>query len=237
MSAIEFPARLIALLPLLLPCSGLPVDDDPLPLRGVFVAQEDPGAAWDRVYKRLKLPEVTVSSSFPAYCADRLAREKLLEPGSKVLALAMGEGRNEVFFAGLGFDVTGIDISPVAIEQAEQAAKEKGVALKTVKADLFQYDLGREQWDLVTNIYFNPAIKVFDRIKDAVRPGGFVLVEGYGADYKGEGPPASSRYGPNQLLKELEGWRILEYQDGVFPCVWQQDKAVPVVRVLARKPK
>jgi len=96
--------------------------------------------------------------------------------------------------------------------------------------------MGRERWDLVTNIYFNPAIRVLDKLKAAVRPGGLLLIEGFGAEYAGPGPATWSRYGKNQLLEGLADWRILEYQDGNFPTIWAQDKPVPVVRVLAQKP-
>ena len=39
----------------------------------------------------------------------------------------MGEGRNAVFLAQKGHQVTGIDISSVAIKKARQLAKENGV--------------------------------------------------------------------------------------------------------------
>ena len=196
----------------------------------------DPQAHWDNLFRQLPYREVQASKSFPAYCAERLLDEGRLEPGAKVLMLAMGDGRNAVYFAQQGFEVTGLDISSVAIEKAVRAAAEEGVEIHTIRADLFESDFGSEHWDLVTNIQFNPAIKVIDRIKRAVRPGGFLLVEGYGSDLEGSGPPEWSRYRPNQLLDELPGWRILEYQDGVFPNFWAGDKRVPVVRVLARKP-
>jgi hypothetical protein len=37
-------------------------------------------------------------------------------------------------------------------------------------------------------------------------------------------------------LDELDGWRILVYEDGVFPSPWSDGRAVPVIRVLAQKP-
>ena len=160
----------------------------------------------------------------------------MLKRGGKALVLAMGDGRNAIPLAAHGFDVTGLDISQVGIEKAEQAAAAAGVEIKTVKADLFKHDLDDGAWDLVTNIYFNPSISVLDRIKRAVRPGGLLLIEGYGADYTGPGPPERYRYRANQLLDELVTWRILEYQDGVFPCDWTPGRSVPVVRVLAQKP-
>ena len=198
--------------------------------------EPDPGASWDQVFEQTPYQEVRLANSFPAYCVERLLAEGRLAAGGKALVLAMGDGRNAIYFAEKGLDVTGLDVSTVALRTAARVAAEKKVALRTVKADLFRHDLGREQWDLVTNIYFNPSIHVIDRIKDAVRPGGYLLIEGYGSEHEGDGPPQWSRYRPNQLLDELKGWRILEYQDGLFPSPWSAEPAVPVVRLLARKP-
>lgn len=151
------------------------------------------------------------------------------------MVLAMGDGRNALYFAELGLQVTGIDISAVGLEKARQAAAARDLQLEAIQADLFKYDLGQAKWKLVTNVYFNPSLYVFDRIKVAVQPGGYLLVEGYGSDYMGSGPIPETRYQPNQLLAELSDWRILEYQDGIFPSDWANEKSVPVVRILAQK--
>jgi len=196
----------------------------------------DPGQFWDRVFEQRSFRAVDPRHAFLAYCTDRALREGLLKAGDKVLVLAMGDGPNAIYLAERGLDVTGLDISDVALERAGKLAEERGVKLRTVKADLFKYDLGDGTWDLVTNIYFNPAIRTLDRIKKAVRPGGLLFIEGYGSDHRGSGPPPWSLYRPNQLLDELEGWRILEYQDGVYPSAWAERGSAPVVRVLARKP-
>jgi SAM-dependent methyltransferase len=206
---------------------------------GAAAAQEDASGAkefWNHVFERLPASGLSVAESFPAYCVERALAEGLLRPGSKVLDLAMGDGRFAVHFARKGLDVTGLDISPVAIAKARAAAAAAGVELATVEADLFAHDLGDGRWDLVANIYYNPAIKVLDRIQRAVRPGGLLLIEGFAADHTGGGPPPWSRYKPNQLLEALPGWRILEYEDGRFPSAWAGDRRVPVVRLLARKP-
>jgi len=87
----------------------------------------------------------------------------------------------------------------------------------------------------MTNVYFNPAIQVCERLQAGVRPGGYLLVEGYGSDHTGYGPAMETRYRPNQLLAELSNWRILEYQDGIFPSDWADGRSVPVVQILAQK--
>jgi len=197
-----------------------------------------PGASrWDEVFRRMETPPLRGTESFAVYCAERLVNEERLAPGAEALVIAMGDGRNAVPIARRGLKVTGLDISTVAIEKAKRYAAENGVELATVQGDLFQYDFGRDRWDLVTNVYFNPAIRIFDRLEAAVKPGGFLLVEGFGSDHVG-GPPEWSHYRPNQLLDELRGWRILEYQDGVFQSDWSGGgKPAPVVRVLAQKPR
>ena len=63
-----------------------------------------------------------------------------------------------------------------------------------------------------------------------------LLIEGYASAYRGNGPPAWSRYRPGQLREALAGWEMLVYEEGVFPCDWADGRAVPLVRVLARKP-
>ena len=153
------------------------------------------------------------------------------------MVLAMGDGRNALYLAELGLRVTGVDISSVGLEKARKAATARGLEIDAIQADLFKYDLGVESWDLVTNVFFNPSVHFFDRLVAAVRPGGFLLVEGYGSAYTGSGPPVETRYRPNQLLAELSNWRILEYQDGVFPTDWARGRSVPIVRILAQKPR
>jgi len=194
-------------------------------------------AGWDEAFRRMQIPEITPQNSFAAYCAERLVREQGLKAGDSAMVLAMGDGRNALYLAELGLEVTGVDISSVGLEKARKAAAERGVKIEAIQADLFQYDLGQARWDLVTNVFFNPSIYFFDRLQAAVRPGGFLLVEGYGSAHTGNGPPVETRYRPNQLLAELSNWRILEYQDGLFPSDWAGGKPVPVVRILAQKPR
>lgn len=184
----------------------------------------------------MEAPEVGPESSFAAYCVDRLLREGRLKQGDTALVLAMGDGRNALYLAERGLMVTGLDVSSVGLEKAQKAAAERNLEIKAVQADLFRHDLGTEKWQLVTNVYFNPSIQMFDRLKAAVKPAGYILVEGYGAGYTGPGPAQETRYRPNQLLGELSTWRILEYQDGVFPSDWVGGRPVPVIRILAQKP-
>jgi methylase of polypeptide subunit release factors len=59
-------------------------------------------------------------------------------PG-KALDFASGTGRNALYLAEKGYDVTAVEISPLAIKLAEQAAEGKGVQIKWIVADLDDY--------------------------------------------------------------------------------------------------
>lgn len=92
------------------------------------------------------------------------------------LDLAAGCGRNAVYLAEQGFDVTALDVSTVGLEQCRRLAEERGVSINTVCADLDEHDLGRHAYDLITKIYFyEPSL--FANIRGAIRPGGYFLFQ------------------------------------------------------------
>ena len=92
-------------------------------------------ARWDERYDR----DMYIYGKEPA--AFLIQKMDELKKG-KVLVLAMGEGRNAVYLAQNGFDVTGVDISEVAIEKCNRLAKERNTTVNAVVADLTDYDMG-----------------------------------------------------------------------------------------------
>src|SRR5215471_20715276 len=95
----------------------------------------------------------------PGYIFDKapnyfLASCKPLLPKSgKVLCVADGEGRNGVWLAEQGLDVTSIDFSPAAQAKAVKLAKERGVNVKLVRADVHQWDYPVAAFDVVAEIF------------------------------------------------------------------------------------
>jgi SAM-dependent methyltransferase len=115
-----------------------------------------------------------------------------LAAGETVLALADGEGRNGVFLARQGLDVTSVDLSPVALAKARRLAARHGVALSTVCADLARWDWGGPRFDAAVAIFIqfaSPALReaIFARIKGVLKPGGLVLLQGYRPEQLGYG--------------------------------------------------
>jgi len=106
-----------------------------------------------------------------------------LSSSSKILSLAEGEGRNAVYLAQQGHDVTGVDSSKIGLDKAQKLAKERGVAIHTDVADLKEYDIGEDKWDAVVSIFCHmpPPMRkdVHSKIVRGLKPGGILLLEAY----------------------------------------------------------
>jgi SAM-dependent methyltransferase len=133
--------------------------------------------------------------------------------GGKALSISDGEGRNGVFIAQCGLDVLSLDISPVAQEKAQQLASERGVTIRTEIGDLETWQWPTAEFDLIAGIFFQftpPDLrnKVFASIKKALKPGGILLIEGYGPkqlEYKTGGPSQLENLYTSALLRDAFG--------------------------------
>jgi cyclopropane fatty-acyl-phospholipid synthase-like methyltransferase len=137
----------------------------------------------------------------------------LLRKGQTALAIADGEGRNGVFLADQGLDVLSLDFSDVAQDKARTLAKSRGVSLRLQQADMTQWVWTSEIFDVVVGIFIQfakPAQRtaMFAGIKKTLRPGGLLLLQGYGLkqlDYKTGGPSEPERLYTRALLEESFG--------------------------------
>ena len=66
---------------------------------------------------------------------DFLRAEAARIPRGRILCLAEGEGRNAVFLAGRGHDVTAVDFSAEGLRKTERLAREHAVKVTTVCAE------------------------------------------------------------------------------------------------------
>ena len=103
-----------------------------------------------------------------------------LAPG-RALDVACGEGRNAVWLAQQGWDVTGVDFSDVGIAKARRLAEDAGVHVHWEVADATEHDFGSQAYDLVIVFYLQlPRAQegaALARAAQAVAPGGtFLLV-------------------------------------------------------------
>src|SRR5690242_2723812 len=136
----------------------------------------------DRWNERFAAPGYLFGTQPNAFLASQAHR---LTAGAKALSIADGEGRNGVFLAERGLDVLAVDFSPVALAKSRELAAGRGVALRTEQADI----LGGWTWpnaafDVVVAIFIQFATAaeqpaLFAGIKQALKPGGLLLMQGY----------------------------------------------------------
>jgi len=161
---------------------------------------------------------------------------KAMKPGV-ALDVGMGQGRNAVYLASQGWDVTGMDISQVALDAARANAEKAGVSIRTEKAAYATFDFGVNKWDLIVMVFAwapvsDPAFVA--KLKTSLRPGGVVLYE----HYLGPPDPAiktpTMAPAPNELKTFFADFDIKFYEETEEQADWGWEKC-GLVRMLARK--
>jgi len=145
------------------------------------------------------------------------------QPARKILCLAEGEGRNAVYLAQQGHDVTCIDYSEAGIAKMNQLANEKGVEITTICADLAEVTLAENEWDAIVIIFghFPPAIRqhVHPQLYKALKPGGRLILEAYRKaqiDYKTGGPMNPSMlYSKEELATDFQAFSTIAIEETI----------------------
>ncbi len=117
---------------------------------------------------------------------NRFLAEELddAEPVGRVLDLACGEGRNAIWLAERGFEVTAVDFSAVAIERAKGLAAKRGVGVEWICADVTSYEPPPGAFERVVVLYLHlpeaDRARAFQHAAAALAPGGALLMIGHG---------------------------------------------------------
>jgi SAM-dependent methyltransferase len=179
------------------------------------------GLNFDKLYSRPDAPFKHDASRYLVRAVEDL------KPG-KALDVAMGQGRNALFLASKGWDVTGYDLSQGGLQQARAAAANAGLRINAVRDSHENFDYGREQWDLIVETFafsdlFDAAYR--KRVVDSLKPGGVLVIEGFGD------PSGKSKNNLLELFREL---RVLSYENRPDIADWSLKKA-PLERMVAQK--
>ncbi len=195
--------------------------------------------SWDQRYDQRDFLFGTEPNDFLRAMTSRLNIGELL-------CLADGEGRNGVFLASLGHQVTSVDASAVGLAKARQLAERRQVSLSTELADLKEWDLGQGQWDTLVSIFFHmpPDFrrKMHQRMAQALKPGGMLVLEAYTPkqlEFRTGGPPVTEMLMTRTTLEDdfpdLELLHLEELEREVIEGTGHHGMA-SVVQLLARKP-
>jgi 2-polyprenyl-3-methyl-5-hydroxy-6-metoxy-1,4-benzoquinol methylase len=145
------------------------------------------------------------------------------KPG-RALDFGMGQGRNTVFLAQQGWDVTGFDPAEEALRIANKNAASLGVKIRTIVARDDQFDFGAAQWDLIVVTYVRD-LTPHDAaaFRRALKPGGIVVYE------NGASPD-------NGVLQAFLGFQIVRFEDVEAISDWNRTEKHRVQKMIARLP-
>jgi 2-polyprenyl-3-methyl-5-hydroxy-6-metoxy-1,4-benzoquinol methylase len=158
------------------------------------------------------------------------------KPG-RALDIGMGQGRNSVFLAMKGWDVTGFDISDEGVAVARKNAERAGVKLNAIRETDEAFNYGSDQWDLIVFMYepFPVASAAYvERLRKSMKAGGFIVIESFGEDATAPNRP-NTAIDPAQLLAAFKDFRLLHFEDSVAMPDWGDRTKRRVVRLVAEK--
>lgn len=139
----------------------------------------------------------------------------------RILFPGEGEGRNAVFAAQLGWEVTAFDSSIEGKLKAERLAAAKSVSINYIPASYDEADFPDEQFDCLVFIYTHmPAAKrreYHQRFLQWLNPGGTVVLEGFSkaqiSNNTGGPKDADMLWSGDELRGDFASLRSLEIQE------------------------
>jgi tellurite methyltransferase len=153
-----------------------------------------------------------------------------LLPGNRGLDLACGSGRNAVYLALAGMQVTAVDILPDALEQARDLAARHATRIRTLELDLEKPGaLDDIQADLVVVVRYLER-SLFAAIVACLASGGILAYETFSGPQT-EGRCRNPRFvlQPGELATAFPGLQVLEHETGFAG-------RARVARLIARRP-
>lgn len=178
-------------------------------------------------------------------------RAELLRTGRTALSVADGEGRNSVWLAEQGLEVTALEITEVAVVKARKLAAGRGVTVDFEIGDMLApawpppHRQNAFDWVIGIFIQFVGAedrYRQMDALKCATRPGGRILLQGYTPRqliYRTGGPSEVDNLYTRDILKTLfADWEIeelVEYEDELAEGAGHCGRSA-LIGMIARKP-
>jgi len=188
-------------------------------------------------FDRARAAGARVSDEPSAHLLAELPRLRAAAARGPVVELACGRGRNALAVAAAGIPVVGIDRDPEALAGLRAAARDRGLPVSALRADLetphgIPLRTGSCGAILVFRFLFRPLAAA---IEAALAPGGLLLYETFTVHQRSLGPgPRSPAFllDPGELRKLFSGLEVLAYSESTVAEPWPQALA----RLTARRP-
>jgi 2-polyprenyl-3-methyl-5-hydroxy-6-metoxy-1,4-benzoquinol methylase len=137
----------------------------------------------------------------------------------QVLDIAMGQGRNSIWLAQKGYNVTGFDSSIEGIQVAKNQAKQLNLTIQAYVKTIEEFQFGSEQWDLIVCMYF-PIINetsYLRKIEQSLKYKGLLIVEVFHWDgLSGESTiPIDVTYKTNVIPSLFPNLTIITYEEPI----------------------
>jgi len=157
-------------------------------------------------------------------------------PSGRALDVAMGQGRNTIYLARAGWDVTGFDLSTEGLASTRRAVAAEGLSVHTMVASCDDFDYGVANWDLVVMTYVPFEVgspRFAAKVVKALRPGGVVVLESGAVDPDG---PRLNRVmiDPDEMRAAYGALTEIAFEQSVSTSDWGL-RSLPLVRLAARR--
>ena len=182
-------------------------------------------------------------TTFAAGKPDAIVEDIIkFRPSGSVLELGAGEGRNALFLAGNGFQVTAQDISTVGLDKINKLAKAKNLNINTELKDVSAIDLG-DNFDVFVCTFVlhhlkrEEALAVIAQMQAHTNIDGLNVISAFteDGDFYRNNPDTDNFYLKAEELKALyDTWEILEYSENEEQAFAKNEDGVPMVNVVAR---
>jgi SAM-dependent methyltransferase len=160
---------------------------------------------------------------------------KTRKPGT-ALDVGMGQGRNSIWLAQQGWDVTGFDPAEKAVALAQENARKLGVRLNAQIKRSEDFDFGESRWDLILLSYAGgremPAV-----LERALKPGGVLVIEAFHRDATKLGPIGGAVvFDTGELPALYPQLRVVRYEEPLAIADFGLQK-LRLVRYCAERPE
>lgn len=158
------------------------------------------------------------------------------KPGT-ALDVGMGQGRNAIWLAQQGWDVTGFDPAARAVTLAQETAAKVGVHLKTEIKGAEEFDFGESRWDMIVLSYvaWRDMTATLER---ALKPGGVLVIEAFHRDATiGRSIGGGVVFDTGELPKLFSGLRAVRYEEPVTIADFAGRAKLRVVRYCGERPE